>query len=404
MPSLPSKGTFLTVLLPLILLGALSLPFLFTPLDLKLQAPYYDAVSNSWSGKNSPFHEFLYKALPIPGILAGVLAFAVLVVGIGRPSLARHRKRAAFIFLLLLLGSGLVANAILKGEWGRPRPSETEQFGGPYPFEKLLHYDSRSEGKSFPCGHATMGFLFLGGYFLTRRRKLKALAIGIGLTTGLVMGWVRMSQGGHYASDTLWAAAVMWFTALGLAKALKLEQSLDYIPSKPMQEKPPAWVSFAAIGGSIFFIALGLLAWPRSKDNEEQFARADLPLVDGVLPVEVTGEGHVEIRWGDKLHFLSDYHGFGFPKSYLVSDGELTEDQVSVTYWRKGFFTELNNKVVITLPTDLPVRLTLRKDWQTLRLADGPAPSELVIDLPASCQVLTPQVPAGVHLRVGKTL
>jgi membrane-associated PAP2 superfamily phosphatase len=70
--------------------------------------------------------------------------------------------------------------------------------------------------KSFPSGHSTCGFYFLCLYFAGRRtssRLLQALGLGIGLGYGILLSVVRIVQGGHFISDCLFAALLMWEVA-----------------------------------------------------------------------------------------------------------------------------------------------------------------------------------------------
>ncbi|MEM0897867.1 MAG: phosphatase PAP2 family protein, partial [Verrucomicrobiota bacterium] len=113
----------------------------------------------------------------------------------------------------------VLINAVLKPMWGRPRPAELEQFGKKEQYERLWEYDPTSDGKSFPSGHASMGFYFFALAILAYRKRSRwtGAAFGAALGFGLVMGSVRVIQGGHFVSDVLWAASICWFTAVLLA-------------------------------------------------------------------------------------------------------------------------------------------------------------------------------------------
>lgn len=41
---------------------------------------------------------------------------------------------------------------------------------------------------------------------------------------GILMGIGRMAQGGHFASDTLWAFAIVYLTGLALSYALRIDE------------------------------------------------------------------------------------------------------------------------------------------------------------------------------------
>lgn len=154
-------------------------------------------------------------------------------------ALRRHRPFAAsaasYIFLTLLVGSGLCGHAILKQFWARPRPKQTMLFGGKYPYHpvwKPYLGDKDRYLRSLPSGHATMGFYFFALYRLGRRMQKRWLAI-TGLFTALLLGgllsWVRMAQGGHFFSDITISCLIMWLSACFLEPILLKPQG-SYVP------------------------------------------------------------------------------------------------------------------------------------------------------------------------------
>ena len=123
--------------------------------------------------------------------------------------------------LTFLLGSGLISYVLCKEGLVRPRPYKIEQFGGTLPFFPCYSPGVRPFctlpkiecTKSFPSGHATSGFYFLSLFFVGRRAKKKWLERGgllFGLLFGLLLSLARILQGGHFFSDVLFAALIMW--------------------------------------------------------------------------------------------------------------------------------------------------------------------------------------------------
>ena len=145
---------------------------------------------------------FLYKFGTIPAGIVVSLALIGFVLGLFRDRWKRWRQCFLFIVLLGVIGPGVVSNLILKEYWGRPRPREVEGLGGKKVFEPVLTMDKSSSGKSFPCGHATMGYFFMGGFFLLRRyrRDWAWFFLILGACLGFFMGVGRMCQGGHFFS------------------------------------------------------------------------------------------------------------------------------------------------------------------------------------------------------------
>ncbi len=202
------------VWMPLAVIIMLSGVFVFSDLDQSLQNHFW-APETGWFLKDYSIIQFLYHygtwpALFVGGV-SGVIWIASQVSGKGE----QVRSLSLFLSLLLIIGPGLIVNAVFKDHFGRPRPVHIKEFGGRLSFQPLGHPGSAANGKSFPCGHASMGFYWLGVfiYFWHRRRGL-AWAFGIlGLVHGTIMGLGRMAQGGHWPSDVLWSAGFIYLTA-----------------------------------------------------------------------------------------------------------------------------------------------------------------------------------------------
>ena len=129
------------------------------------------------------------------------------------------RAIALVLSLNLIIGCGVITHTLLKEFWGRPRPRQVEEFGGKQQFRPYYSpaLKSLSEpSKSFPSGHSTTGFYFFCIYFLGKRYQKKwvarlGLATGAGL--GILLSITRIVQGGHFLSDVLFGALIMWETA-----------------------------------------------------------------------------------------------------------------------------------------------------------------------------------------------
>jgi len=79
------------------------------------------------------------------------------------------RVNGAFLILSVVIGPGLIINAVFKDHWDRPRPRDVVEFGG---MLQCTPAPLRGEsGESFPCGHCSVGFLFASGWWLWKRRR-----------------------------------------------------------------------------------------------------------------------------------------------------------------------------------------------------------------------------------------
>lgn len=131
-----------------------------------------------------------------------------------------------FLLLLFVLGPGLLANVVLKNEWGRPRPIQTRQFGGDQPYTPpLVRTKLSKQNRSFVGGEAASFFAIGFGLALVRPARRK-LYLAAGCAGGLLVGLVRIARGGHYLSDIVFAGVFMALTAavcyLAMAGVMRL--------------------------------------------------------------------------------------------------------------------------------------------------------------------------------------
>jgi lipid A 4'-phosphatase len=190
----------------------------FTPyIDLSIERFFY--LPNH-RFVNNAFFNFMYDYAIYPSWMLFLPATIVLVLSYFKSSLKKWRPFALYLIVVLTIGAGFIAHAGLKEHWGRPRPKQVIEFGGKQefrPFYRPNFFNQPEPSKSFVCGHCTIGFYFFALVFIGYRLKRKWITylgwfIGIGLGIGL--GITRMAQGGHFFSDVLFCALVMWLTSL----------------------------------------------------------------------------------------------------------------------------------------------------------------------------------------------
>jgi membrane-associated phospholipid phosphatase len=118
-------------------------------------------------------------------------------------------------------------NGVLKPCWNRPRPCNVTDFDGPQLFLPVWQRGHGETDSSFPSGHAAMGFCLMAPAFVCWRRRpvLAAAFVALGLCCGGVIGLARMVAGGHFPSDVLWSAGVIYFTGLVLAAPFRFGRS-----------------------------------------------------------------------------------------------------------------------------------------------------------------------------------
>ena len=200
------------------LLLALLLAYIAWPgLDLPVSAVFYRPDSGFWID-DQPWVQVVHHTVPWVGRLLLVGSLAVWLLGhFGRRTeLRRLRRPAAALFLGLVLGLGLLAHGVLKENWGRARPVQVSQFGGEASFTPPWQPTSECRRNcSFVSGHAGTGFalIALGALATARRRRFWLVT---GWSAGLLLGALRIAQGGHFLSDVLFGGLLLWGTSLAI--------------------------------------------------------------------------------------------------------------------------------------------------------------------------------------------
>ncbi len=213
------------VLLPITILIVATGFFRFTDADLAFSQFFYSSASDPWPWAHTPLCDFIYNYGTLPGMVLGLGGLTVGLVSLAWHRLRPYRLPGFFLAAMLALGPGLIVNGILKPQWCRPRPCQTAHFGGNQEFVGVWGMGASEQSKSFPSGHASMGFLLMAPAFLLYRRyrRLAAGFVLLGLAAGMALGVTRILQGGHFLSDVVWAAGMVYLTGLALVGLFRLQ-------------------------------------------------------------------------------------------------------------------------------------------------------------------------------------
>lgn len=153
------------------------------------------------------------------------VAFYFGCIGVALVGLFRTRKSPqswlgwrfpAWLFMAICLGAGpgLVANVILKDQWGRARPGHVTEFGGKKAFSPpLIPVRECPKNCAFVSGEASSMYIPFYAAAVLIPQSAVALVAG-GTVLGLAAGVVRMAQGGHFLSDVIYAGVAMALTVL----------------------------------------------------------------------------------------------------------------------------------------------------------------------------------------------
>ncbi|MEI6207721.1 MAG: phosphatase PAP2 family protein [Desulfuromonadales bacterium] len=218
------NGKLLDFGLPLLVLLLGTMILAVTGADLALSTWFYRP--EGWPvGNQFPWRQF-YRWGYYPAELIGLISLGLLSASFFKPTLLRFRRQAAYMVVLLLVGPGLLVNALFKDHWGRPRPRQIVPFGGAMQFHQPWERGEAGKGKSFPSGHGGSAFYLAMPFFLLRRRKphLAARVYAGGILYGVLMGVARISQGGHFASDILWSWGIVHLTAVACYYLMRPDQ------------------------------------------------------------------------------------------------------------------------------------------------------------------------------------
>lgn len=197
-----------------------------TNIDVRIESLFFDPASGKWPlGKLFPFL-LAYNFGEFVGLVPGLFAIAILIASIRVKKFVKWRRACWFIVALFIVAPLFIVNVVLKDNWGRPRPKYVEEFGGIYKYQPALVVGDRGDGKkSFPSGHAAMGFCFMAPYFIFNNTNRKAALAWLwsGIAAGIFIGLARMTQGAHWPSDVVWSFGIVYFSGYALARIMRLD-------------------------------------------------------------------------------------------------------------------------------------------------------------------------------------
>jgi lipid A 4'-phosphatase len=182
--------------------------FLLAPgIDIATSRLFYDPQAGFVLAAWWPVR-FVERSVPLISWGIGILvAIGPVALLCGRQIWRFDARALVFVALATALGPGLLANTVLKEHWGRARPAQIEQFGGPLRFTPApLISDQCPKNCAFVSGHAALGFSLVSFAFLLPTGKRRRTAILAALGFGAVVGLARIAGGRHFLSDVVDAA------------------------------------------------------------------------------------------------------------------------------------------------------------------------------------------------------
>jgi lipid A 4'-phosphatase len=178
----------------------------FPSIDIAISRLFFDGVAFP--------HDRWWQELQADGLNAflGVAMVAVLVVYAWNKLLKQvvlelDGRKVAYLFLVLIIGAGLIVNAGLKNQMGRARPRDVAEFNGAHDFTPAFVKSNECRTNcSFSSGDAAGGFFTIALVMALRRRRAWFVAAGV---FGAVISISRLASGAHFFSDTVTSFFVM---------------------------------------------------------------------------------------------------------------------------------------------------------------------------------------------------
>jgi membrane-associated PAP2 superfamily phosphatase len=214
-------------------LAALGTASAASGLDDAITRAAFDAATASFPARGSELLELVGHRLAKSALWIVWFMLLGISLAAGRLTpLAPYRRVLWATTVAFALGP--LAVSVLKSVTGPRCPWDLIEFGGAWEPALQLFTGPAGAGHCFLSGHASGGYALLSLYFAGQalgEARIRAAGLWLGLIVGTVYGAVRIAQGAHFLSHTLWAAAVVWAAAA-------LVFAIAYPPGAPRRAAP----------------------------------------------------------------------------------------------------------------------------------------------------------------------
>ncbi len=164
-----------------------------------------------------------------------------------------------------------------------------------------------------------------------------------------------MLQGGHFATDVLWAGAVTYFTAAGLFYLMGLSQELlpDPFLEKAGARRIPLGVKLGGGFVMLGMVAAVLVATPYEADRD-RVARYDSEGEKNLRVTFSTYAGDVHFVTGNIFSIKGKVFGHGVPTAGITESWREEDDrELYVLRYKQrlsGWFSEIGQQLKVTVP------------------------------------------------------
>ena len=184
-------------------------------LDLNVSNYFWHPV-DGFSFKDSLIEFLIYESINWAVIISFIASLIFLMYSSIANLYVQYKAIVSTYLIALLAGPGIIVNAILKSNWGRPRPIQINNFNGEYQFLEFYQYNFGGFGNSFTSGHASVPLIFtiFGFYFITNNnRAIGTKILYFSVLWFLLTGLARIIAGGHFLSDVAWSGYISYLIA-----------------------------------------------------------------------------------------------------------------------------------------------------------------------------------------------
>lgn len=333
-------------------------------LDIRLMSAFYKADPGWFLRNQQPWH-WLYQYGTLPGLVLAAAGLTGFYLSRTRSRWQNLQRHFLLVILTLIIGPGLLVNAVGKDYWGRPRPEQTQTFGGQWEYRSVFSPGTPGRGKSFPCGHCTMGYAFLTlAVFWKRSLWIACMGSLTALAYGSLLGVARMAAGAHYPTDVLWSLGIVAMVIAVLYYWVLRIPDFHHAPAHRATLTHTGWLALklSAIGLAILLAFLSRRPYYCSASQTIKLSEQTRQLVVHAN-VDFT-KTIVTYLPGEIPRIVINAKGFAFPKArHSITGTENQSGRIVHLYQditRKGYYSELNHSCEIFLP--LRYQKTLQVD------------------------------------------
>ena len=200
----------------------------FPESDIYFSSLFYE--NNKFISEKIIFIKSLRTFLKDLMVLIPIVALIILLVNFLKKKKSKTflnlRVKLSLIGLIIgpIIGSGIIANWYFKDQWGRARPVHITEFGGDKYFTQAFVKSNQCEKNcSWISGESSAAFSFFVGTLILKN----PLFFFLNLVFGIIVSFCRISMGGHFLSDNLFALFFMVYLAIAF-KYLVIKKRKKY--------------------------------------------------------------------------------------------------------------------------------------------------------------------------------